>query len=334
MSDFSSANLIYLISQPRSGSTMLQRILAGQGQIHTTAQPWLMLHPLYALRAQGHEAEYNAQLALQALQDFCATLPEGENHYDEALRRMTLYLYETATRAAGKTYFLDKTPRYYLILPELARLMPRARFILLYRNPLAVLHSLLEVSVKGRWILLGRLKNDLLRAPRLMTEAVDLLGERALVVHYETLVTEPVAQIAAIGDWLGLPTQPDMLRYGSKPPPPGVMGDPLTVHQYDAPSTDRLDSWLQLGEQAQTRHFAEKYLADLGPQLVHQLGYDYTGLQRRLAAVPCRSGKVSLTWDQLFEPDEAFQKRLKYAELALLEERRFFRWLGRRLKKK
>ena len=45
-------HLIFLISLPRSGSTLLQRIIGGHKDIHTTAEPWLMLHPFHALKAE------------------------------------------------------------------------------------------------------------------------------------------------------------------------------------------------------------------------------------------------------------------------------------------
>ena len=44
-------NLIFIISQPRSGSTLLQRMLSGNKDIKTSAETWLMLHPLYAVRS-------------------------------------------------------------------------------------------------------------------------------------------------------------------------------------------------------------------------------------------------------------------------------------------
>ena len=37
-------DLIFVISQPRSGSTLLQRLLSGHSWIQTSAETWLMLH--------------------------------------------------------------------------------------------------------------------------------------------------------------------------------------------------------------------------------------------------------------------------------------------------
>lgn len=53
----SDSNLIFLISQPRSGSTLLQKLIATSNQIDTLQEPWLMLHPLYALKDHGNQYE-------------------------------------------------------------------------------------------------------------------------------------------------------------------------------------------------------------------------------------------------------------------------------------
>jgi hypothetical protein len=77
-----------------------------------------------------------------------------------------------------------------------------------------------------------------------------------------------------------------------------------------------------MGREPQTRYCAEQYLNALGPQLLADLGYDYASLQTQLLAEPCGRGKVSVTWDSLFDADDDMKKRLLYSELALLLYRR------------
>src|SRR2546423_13498663 len=77
------AELVFLISQPRAGSTHLQHLIASHPEVHAPLAPdgpprgetWLLLHPVYALRARGWEAEYAAQQARNGLGGFLATLP-------------------------------------------------------------------------------------------------------------------------------------------------------------------------------------------------------------------------------------------------------------------
>lgn len=320
MPDFDSDRLIFLISQPRAGSTMLQRILGGHPQVHTTAEPWLMLHPVYALREEGHEAEYGARTAYRALQDFLATLDGDEAHYLAALQTMGLHLYGTACQQADKRYFLDKTPRYFLIIPELAQIFPEARFILLRRNPLAVLASILHTWVQGDWIRLARHYDNLVLAPRLLLEGAELLGERAIVVQYERLVEEPASRMAALCARLGLAFEPDMIDYGARPAFEGRYGDPAGVEQHTRPSVASLDRWLELGRSRQGRHLAGAYLDALGADLVADLGYDAAELAARLEAEPLTERSVVVSWDRIFG-QPAFANRLLLILGELLQKR-------------
>ena len=122
-------NLIFAISQPRAGSTLLQKVLGAHPKIHTVSEPWIALHPLFALRATGTSAVYDSALAREATQQFLSGLPERDEAYWEGVRLMLNHLYGRALGAARKPIFLDKTPRYYFVIPELRRVFPRARFL-------------------------------------------------------------------------------------------------------------------------------------------------------------------------------------------------------------
>ena len=164
-------NLIFLISQPRAGSSLLQLILSGHKDIATTSEPWIALHPVYALRDKGIRAEYDSILARKTLKDFLEQSGINESYYKSQIASLLLALYKHPLERQGARYFLDKTPRYYNIIPELKELFPKARFIILFRNPLAVLNSILETWVKDDWIRLNtRYRNDLLVAPLKLIE--------------------------------------------------------------------------------------------------------------------------------------------------------------------
>jgi hypothetical protein len=315
-------SLIFLISQPRAGSTMLQNLLARHPAIHTTPEPWILLPLLSTLQPKSTQAKYNAALAHEALLDFCNTLDGGLSNYDEAIRRMVFSLYGVACQQAGKPIFLDKTPRYYHILPEMLRIFPHAKFILLYRNPLAVLNSLLETHIKGHWILLARYKHDLFSAPKKMIMAASQSAVPVYTLQYENLVREPQEQLKALTDFLGLDFSPDMLTYQPDQAASGIMGDATGVQKYDRPSTTRINNWLDMAHNVQTRYFAQAYLEALGPELISVMGYDADELRCKIDSILCGRGEVEVTWQQLFEPDEVLQKRLWLIELALLEHQR------------
>ena len=141
---------IFLFSLPRSGSTLLQRILASHPLICTASEPWLLLPMFYGLRAEGTYAEYNHHSVHNALADFINALPEGRLDYLRQLNRFVTGLYQSVS-VSGERYFLDKTPRYHLVVDEILETFPSAKFIFLWRNPLAVIGSSLETFGNGKW---------------------------------------------------------------------------------------------------------------------------------------------------------------------------------------
>jgi len=320
--DFTDANLIFLVSQPRAGSTLLQTILAGSEAVHTTAEPWFMLHTLYALRETGHTADYDATVAARALQDFLGTLAKGEETFYQATRSMALELYGQACRETGKQLFLDKTPRYYKILPELAQTFPQARFLILLRNPAAVLSSILHTWVKGDWNRLDYFRDDLLVAPRSLTEFVTESTGQTRVIYYESLVLKPDVTIRSLCEWLEIPYQPELLEYGQHPRPRGRYGDPTGVEKHQRPSADSLNTWLDHASDPQIHHLLSSYLDTLGPEQLAAMGYDSAQLVNEMAGVIRQPGKVTVQWEHLMKDDKSAAERLRLIVSGGRRERR------------
>ena len=277
-------NLVFLISQPRAGSTLLQRILGSHPDIHTVAEPWLMLHPLYALRTQGHTAEYESAKAQAALRTFLQTLPRGEDEYRYALRKMCVHLYGAALAGSDGQLFLDKTPRYYLIIPELCQTFPRARFIILLRNPLAVLVSMLAAWTRWSLLSLHKYKEDLLRGPVLMLEGLDVLGDEVILIRYECLVQDPEVEVQRICDSLQIEFAPEILDYGQHGLPYWSLGDQQGVYNQTRPVALGSGRWMKALDDPQVWRLARDYLQTLGPLTVQRMGYSYEEMWQVLRA--------------------------------------------------
>ena len=277
-------NLIFLISQPRAGSTLVQRILSGHPDIHTTAEPWIMLHPLYALKAEGVYAEFDSNLARQGLEDFTSHAPEGKGLYVEALRRMGSTLYNRMLEISGKQVFLDKTPRYFFIIPELKKVFPEARFIILLRNPLAVLSSTLKTWFQNNPVNLQNSPNylDVIKGPLYLIEGIQCLKEDAIVVRYEELVEDDEITIKAICHKLGISFQKEMLNYGSKPGPKGRFGDSIGVKKHNNAVPKYIDKWIKNLHLPQLHRFSLNYMETLGPDIFNIMGYSYEENRNKL----------------------------------------------------
>lgn len=287
------AKLIYLVSQPRAGSTLLQRVLSGHTDIHTLAEPWVMLHPVYALKKEGVHAAYNAMLAHDALDDFMEALPNGRKDYVKAIRAMASSLYRSALATHEARYFLDKTPRYYNILPELDEVFPDARIIVLLRNPLAILSSVLKTWVGKNWQRLQLHREDLLRAPALLVEGLKKLNDRAIVVRYEAFVASPEASLVKLCTALEIPFEAHMLDYSLSKPPQGRMGDPVGVKSHSRPVKDSLEKWKETFSYPTYRLLAEIMLTLVGRDVVERMGYNYDALYDALLAIPLSTTHVA-----------------------------------------
>lgn len=272
---FLGEGLIFIISQPRSGSTLLQRVLAGSPDIQTSAETWLMLHPVYGEKREGIETEYNASWRRDAVEEFLDNYTDGREVYDDAIRAWAEVIYSNALKQHNKRYFLDKTPRYFFIIRELYELFPKAKFIFLIRNPMAVLSSELKTYVKGDWPVLGRFSPDLIDAPRWILEGIELLGTNAIIVHYEDFVSDPEENISALCKKLGIDFHKEMLDYSKTPKPIGRYNDSAGINQHTSTSSASIDKWKSMVNDDQSLYFARCYLATLGEDTISRLGYDF-----------------------------------------------------------
>lgn len=292
--------LIFLLSQPRAGSTLLQRMLAAHSAIHTAQEPAIALYPLYGLRGRGYEAEYGAEVGTVFGQAFLATLPEGEEAYVAALRKMLGHLYSRALAGSGKSRFLDKTPRYFFIIPELVRVFPEASYVILYRNPLAVLNSVLVTWVKEQWLGLGHSRADLLEAPGLLLAGQAMLGKRATTLRYEDLVRSPESVMRGLCSFLDLEFEPAMVDYGTVGLPRWEYADQSGVYSHTRPDPSHVEQWTTTLADPQVWRIMADTLVALGPSVVRGMGYDYDELAATLTdhqpSLAARRATFSLTW--------------------------------------
>ncbi len=301
-------DLIFVISAPRSGSTLLQHIIGSHSEVHTLPEPWLLLPLLYGLRRHGSSSEYNAHYAAVAIEDFLKRIEGGEQRYFEGVRAMANHLYGHALLGSGKRFFLDKTPRYYFAIGEIRRVFPRAKIVLLVRNPLSIFASIVATNFRGnawRFLEPGRVE-DVLHAPVCLARAIADEGTQAAVVRYERLVQDPAAVVHAMCDDIGLRFEPEMIDYGGKTRfRDTTFVDEKSIYKHARPVGDYADSWKDTLAHPQLNHLAQGYLKALGPTTVHALGYDYDSLQSQLDACRDRSrvqfvfGHVPISWERI-----------------------------------
>lgn len=277
---------IFLLSLPRSGSTLVQRVLSTYPEVATTSEPWLLLPFLTPLEprmplATGWQGTVN-----NAFRDFIAELPRAEQNYLERLRPFAEQLYADAADD-GARYFLDKTPPYHWVVDQLFKAFPDGKFVFLWRNPLSVVASVIETFCDGRWRPDGY-RGTLFEAPRNLVAAHESHREQSIAIRYEDLIGGKTEPWEGLATYLELDFSPDSLAEFPQVRLNGRHGDPTGTHLYSSVSREPLDKWRRSIRTPVRRLWCERYLRWLGPELLGAMGYDLDLLLADLRESPDR----------------------------------------------
>lgn len=273
---------ILLLSLPRSGSTLVQRVLASHEGVATASEPWLLLPLLLPLRGDVPAAGNWQPRIHAALDDFTRVLPDGSAAYERSVADAARSLYEEA--AAGAPFYLDKTPPYFLIVDEIVRALPEARIVVLWRNPLAVLASVVETFCDGRWrpqdyptSLFGGLAR--------LVEGVQRHGDRIHAVRYEDLVgDEDDGAWRRLTEFIGLEFDPGALERFPVTRLEGSMGDAAGTRAYTRLEAAPAQKWRATIGNPVRRLWAQRYLEWIGAERLALMGYDQGQLLAELSA--------------------------------------------------
>ncbi|HEY2537330.1 MAG TPA: sulfotransferase [Solirubrobacteraceae bacterium] len=273
---------IFIFSVSRSGSTLLQRVVAAHEGVATVSEPWILLPYLYTLRSRGVVAEYEHELMVTAIEDFCKELPGEERDYEAELRKFVLRLYEKAADADAR-YFLDKTPPYCLIVEEIMRLFPEGKFIFLWRNPLSIVSSIIQVF--GRWHP-TMFRSDLyIGLPRLVA-AYAAHSARSHAVRFEDLLDGDASRWSGLFDYLDIEFEPDSLSRFSAVKLNGRAGDQTGVKQYSTLNSEPQQKWRETLNNPLRKEWCRRYLRFLGDERLAVMGYDGEQILQELNSQP------------------------------------------------
>lgn len=283
--------LFFVIAPPRSGSTLLTRMLGAHSAITSPPEPHL-LTPLAHLGFYDRveQAPYDPIIAQRGAREIVAALPGGEEDYLRALRAYTDSIYARLLEPTGCRLLLDKTPAYALVLDFAARLYPKARYVVLTRNPMAVWSSFVSSFFDGDHEV-AHAHNPLLE--RYVPAVARFLRESPVPIHhirYEDLVADPEAHMRRLSDFLGVEFEPGTVDYGSSAEGSAEsakgLGDPITVASETRPTTKSLDRWAadMAGDPGKVAQ-AEQILARLTDPDLETWGFRRSEIRDQLAAV-------------------------------------------------
>jgi tetratricopeptide (TPR) repeat protein len=196
---------IFIVGLPRSGSTLIEQILASHSQVEGTME--LADIPRMVLGLQGREVDseeprYPAVLAELGRDDFA--------------RLGAQYLKDTRVYRGGKPRFIDKMPNNFRHLGLLHLILPNARIIDARRSAMACCFSnFKQLFASGQEFTYGL--EDIGRYYRtyleLMAHWDEVLPGRILRVDHEAVVDDLEGSVRRILEFCGLPFEPQCLEF-------------------------------------------------------------------------------------------------------------------------
>jgi len=188
---------IFIVGLPRSGSTLLEQILASHSRVEGTYELSDIQNIVLELQGRGEDPDaprYPGVLETLTRED-CARLGEK-------------YLADTEMYRSGLAHFIDKMPNNFRHIGLIHLMLPNAKIIDARREPLACCFSnLKQLFAQGQEFTYGA--DDIGRYYRTYLELMrhwdEVLPGRVLRVQHEEVVDDLEGNVRRLLDFCGLP---------------------------------------------------------------------------------------------------------------------------------
>jgi tetratricopeptide (TPR) repeat protein len=199
-----SAEPIFVVGLPRSGSTLIEQILASHSQVEGTSElPYAgsVATSLNRNRADG----VNYPRAVHELE---------EEHF----KRLGGDYLELARihRTEGKPFFIDQMPNNFPTVGFIHLILPNAKIIDARRYPLdSCLSSFRQLFARGQSFTydLTEIGEYFIQYQRMMDYWHDVLPGRCLTVQYEEVVTDFETQVRRLLEYCDLPFEESCINF-------------------------------------------------------------------------------------------------------------------------
>ncbi|MEM1189333.1 MAG: sulfotransferase [Pseudomonadota bacterium] len=194
---------IFVVGQPRTGTTLIERIIVAHSQVHSAGELRQFGH---GLRRIGEYREVTAQSPkLAAI---------GARVDPKALGGA--YLQSTAKLRGSTPRFVDKLPPNYLYLPLILKALPRAKVVHLRRGPMDACFASFKQLFADAYphsYEQGEMARHHARYFRLMDTWRERFGDRFFDISYEQTAADLEPNARALIDFLELPWEDACLEF-------------------------------------------------------------------------------------------------------------------------
>jgi tetratricopeptide (TPR) repeat protein len=198
---------VFILGLPRSGSTLLEQILASHSQVEGTHE--LTEIERYVNELGGRGPRSGPALHPEALQNLAA---------EDVMRLGKRFLSETRTyRRLGRPYFIDKMPNNFWHIGLIQLMLPKATIIDARREPMACcVGNLKQLFSPNRQEFSYGIEDIALHYRtylELMRHWKTVLPGRILTVQHEDVVADLEGSVRRILDHCGLPFEPACVQF-------------------------------------------------------------------------------------------------------------------------
>jgi len=196
---------IFVVGLPRSGSTLIEQILASHSAVEGTQE--LAEVPRYVLELQGRDRDFESPRYPGVLAQLTIA---------ETARFAEKYLHDTRVYRTGKPRFIDKMPNNFRHIGFIHLMFPNAKIIDARREPMACCFgNLKQLFARGQEFTYSI--EDIARYYRTYLELMEhwdsALPGSVLRIHHEDVVDDLERSVRLILDFCELPFEPACVEF-------------------------------------------------------------------------------------------------------------------------